>query len=394
MPLGWRPTVQTAGDLRHPEQRRGSYSPFYLRIDREDGEQEITGFATDLPPGLTANLTGIPFCPEADIEASKEGKRRRKRKQNPSCPAASEIGHTIVEAGVGTVLAQTPGKIYLAGPVQGARSRSSRSHPRRSARSTSAPSWSASPLDINPDTGQSKSMRAASDQIPHIIDGIVIHVRDIRVYIEREKFILNPTNCNPMTISETSSARARTPPTPPTSPGHGRTTPFEAADCSSLEFEPDSRSRPAPKQAVRTARASPRSSPSPARSALRLTSAASKSNSPSNFPPASRRCRKRAPPHSSTPTPPGARPRRSSVTPRRSRRFCPVPLEGPAYFVSHGGEAFPDLEIVLQGYGFTIVLTATRSSAKPGSPAAPSRPSPTSLSRASNSRSPRAPTAR
>ena len=32
----------------------------------------------------------------------------------------------------------------------------------------------------------------------------------------------------------------------------------------------------------------------------------------------------------------------------------PDPLEGPVYFVSHGGEAFPSLEIVLQGYGVKI----------------------------------------
>jgi hypothetical protein len=34
----------------------------------------------------------------------------------------------------------------------------------------------------------------------------------------------------------------------------------------------------------------------------------------------------------------------------------PEPLSGSVYFVSHGGEAFPDLVIVLQGYGVTVDL--------------------------------------
>ena len=165
------------------------------------GEQEITKSTTVPPPGLTGNLTGVPLCPEQT--SKRPGRRRDAGVGNPRVRQASEIGHTVVEAGVGTVLAQTPGKLYLAGPYHGA--------PLSVLSVTAA---KVGPFDlgtvvirfalnIDPVTAQVEINGATSDAIPHIIDGIVVHVRDIRAYVDREKFIENPTSCNPLSVSDT-----------------------------------------------------------------------------------------------------------------------------------------------------------------------------------------------
>ncbi|MGC1165133.1 MAG: hypothetical protein WA862_03410, partial [Solirubrobacterales bacterium] len=100
----------------------GRYSPFNLRLTRNDGEQEYTRFSIKLPPGITGKLAGIPFCPDAAIAAAKARTGPHGGAEElaaPSCPLASEVGRTLVGAGVGPSLAYAPGKVYLAGPYNG-----------------------------------------------------------------------------------------------------------------------------------------------------------------------------------------------------------------------------------------------------------------------------------
>jgi hypothetical protein len=336
----------------------GAFSAFYLHLTRTDAEQYISGFSTNLPEGLTGDLSGIPFCPEADIALART-KTGSEEEANPSCPAASQIGHTLVGTGVGAVLAYVPGKIYLAGPFHGA--------PFSIVAVTSA---IVGPFDlgtvvlrfglnIDPYTAQVSVSPTSSEPIPTIIDGIVTHVRDIRVYIDRQNFTLNPTNCNPLTIGSTLNSSLGASATV--------TSPFQAASCANLKF--------APKFAVSTSGKT--SKAKGASLAVKLTYpqgpvgtyaniAKVKVDLPKQLPSRLTTLQKACTAAQFNANPAGC-PAASfighakAVTP-----LIPVPLEGPAIFVSHGGEAFPSLIMVLQGYGVTIDLVGSTNISKQG----------------------------
>ena len=97
----------------------GAFSSFSLRLDREDGDQNLGKLNFTMPPGLTASLRGISYCPGASIAAAAQSPGRLEQ-ASPSCPASSEIGTSNVAAGPGTHPFHSFGKIYLAGPFQGA----------------------------------------------------------------------------------------------------------------------------------------------------------------------------------------------------------------------------------------------------------------------------------
>jgi hypothetical protein len=228
----------TAGTLNNAA---GRYSPFNLRLTRTDAEQEFTHFSIKLPPGLVGKLAGIPFCPDVAIEAA------RGREHNggagaelafPSCPAASQIGRTLVGAGVGTGLTYVPGSVYLAGPYNG------------SALSIVAiTAAKVGPFDVgtvvirealkvNPETAEVFIDAANSDPIPHIIEGVPVHARDIRVYTDRPEFTLNPTSCQRTSTASTVLGSGLNFSTEADDQPVTVTSPFQAADCASLKFKP------------------------------------------------------------------------------------------------------------------------------------------------------------
>ncbi len=334
----------------------GAYSPMDIDITRKDGEQEITRFTSILPAGLTANLSGVPFCPDADIEAAKLVSGAEEE-AHPSCPAASEIGHSLVGAGVGTVLAYTPGKVYMAGPYNGA--------PFSIVAITSAKVGPfdlgtvvvREALDINPETAVVTVDAKASDPIPHILHGIVVHVRDIRVYVDRPNFMINPTSCNPMSFAATVGGGGADPTNPADQQFATVTNPFQMANCQNLRFKPvfkvsTSGSTSRSKGASLTAKLTYPNAPQGTQADIKSVKVDLPKQLPSRLSTLQKAC-----PDTTFDANPAACSADSivghatAVTP-----ILPVPLTGPAYFVSHGGAKFPELIVVLQGYGVTLDL--------------------------------------
>jgi hypothetical protein len=326
----------------------GAYTPFQLRLERRDTEQEITSYSATLPPGLLGKIAGIPYCPEADIEAAAR-ETGVGEKGHPSCPAASEIGRTYAGFGVGAVLAYAPGRLYLAGPYHG------------SAFSVVAIDAATvgpfdlgtivirSAIEVDSHNAQVSIDSSASDPIPHIIDGIPIHLRDVRVYLDRPQFMLNPTSCDPLTLSSTLTGSAA----PFTNPKDIAATvgvPFQAAACSSLAYRPRfslhlSTGRhgrypslrasfvPRPGDA-NTARATVTLPPSEFLEQAHIQGVCARSQLVAEACPGD-----------------SVYGRARAVT-----RLLAEPMEGPVYLASSGGGGLPDLVAVLHGQGIRILL--------------------------------------
>jgi hypothetical protein len=214
-----------------------SYTPLSLHLTRTDPEQEITSYSATLPKGLLGNLTGVPYCSEAQIEAAKRQSGAESAVQ-PACPQSSLIGHTYTGYGVGSTLAYAPGTLYLAGPYHGS-----------PLSVVAIDSAKVGPFDlgtvvirsairIERQTAQVSIDSAGSDPIPHILAGFPLRLRDIRVYIDRPNFTINPTSCDPMTLTSVLTGAGAVFSNPADDPSASIPNPFQLLNCSALGFAP------------------------------------------------------------------------------------------------------------------------------------------------------------
>jgi hypothetical protein len=336
----------TAGNTSN---NAGGFSPFTLTMSREDGQQNLKAVSLQMPPGLSGILTGIPLCAEAQADAG-------------TCATGSLIGETTVSVGLGSnPYTVTGGKVYLTGPYEGAPFGLSIVNPANAGPFHLGNVIVRAKIEVNPLTA---ALTVTSDSsgpyaIPPSIQGIPLQIKHVNVTINRSGFTFNPTNCNAQSLSGTLTSIEGATATLPV--------PFQSTNCTALKF--------APKFSVSTSGET--SKAKGASLTAKLSEPAGSMGTQANITRAKFDLPKQLPSRLTTlqkactnkqfELNPANCPKESKIgyavvhTP-----LLPVPLEGPAIFVSHGGEAFPSLTMVLQGYGVTVDLVGTTFISKKG----------------------------
>jgi hypothetical protein len=320
----------------------GAFTPFTMTMTRPDADQTLSRIEMQMPPGLLGTLSSVKLCGEPQASAG-------------TCGEESLIGHTIVSAGLGNdPYTVTGGKVFVTTGYKGAPYGLSIVNPAVAGPFNLGTVVVRASIFVDPHTA---ALKIVSDPLPTILDGIPLQLQHVDVSIDREKFTFNPTNCNKQQIVGTLSS------------SEGATSqvavPFQVTNCATLAFKP--------KLAVSTAGKTSRADGASLHVKLTYPEGPYDANiakvkvdlpkqHPSRLTTLQKAC-----PAATFEANPAACPAASIVGHATATTpVLPVPLEGPAYFVSHGGEAFPSLIVVLQGYGTTVDLVGTTFISKAG----------------------------
>jgi hypothetical protein len=221
-------------------------------------------------------------------------------------------------------------------------------------------------IEVDPHTAQITVTTDASGpySVPTILAGIPTDIRSINAVIDRQGFMFNPTNCDPASFSGTATSAEG---------AHANLeSHFQVGSCQSLKFKPDFTVSTAGKTSKANGASLdakivyPTEVPGANQASSQANIASVKVDLPKQLPSRLTTLQKACTAAQFEANPAGC-PAASVVGHAKViTPILPVPLEGPAYFVSHGGEAFPSLIVVLQGYGVTVDLVGTTFISKAG----------------------------
>lgn len=322
------------------------YSPFTLTIARPDGSQALKAIDMELPPGLAAKLASVPLCGEP---AAEEGK----------CGEESKIGESTTYSGLGNAPVSLAGKVYLTGPYDGAPfglstvTDATKVGPFNIgtivARSTINVNETTAAANINtektlvyPSTGGVEEYAG----LPEFIKGLPAQIKQLNVTVNRPEFEFNPTNCNAMAVTGTLAGSEGT--------NAPESAPFKATNCASLAFEPKMTASVVGQgsKTEGTTFAVKIEFPKAGEANIQKVDLTIPSKLPSRLTTIQKACLEKVFNENPASCDEGSVIGEGVV-------HTPVfknPLRGPAYLVSHGGAAFPDVEFVLQGEGVKIVV--------------------------------------
>lgn len=303
-------------------------SNFTFTLTRPEGQQYVSQIRTVLPEGLAGKIPTVTQCAEAQAGSG-------------TCPEASEIGNVRVLAGSGEPYPFT-GKVYLTGPYAGAPFGLVFEIP-----------VVAGPFSLGTEVVRAKitvepysSRVVVTSPLPTIRDGIPARVRSVTVEINRPNFMVNPTSCASTLATESSVLSTL-----------GATAlisgPFHEEGCSSLEFKPSFTAKTSGKTSKANGASIETTINQPSSQAnIKSVLVQLPKQLPSRLTTLNKACLQAV-----FEANPFSCPSGSFVGGARANTpLLPGKLQGPAIFVSHGGEAFPDLDLVMEANGVRVIL--------------------------------------
>ncbi len=325
-PLPFSPSF-TAGSTNL---QASSFTPFALTIKKPDGNEALEGISIKLPPGMAALLSSVTPCPEPQVARNE-------------CGPASLVGDSTASSGLGGEPFNLPGKVFLTGPYKGAPFGLSVVTPAVAGPFNLGDVTVRSTINVDRETA---AVTVTSDPFPTILKGVPTQLKQINVIVDRPGFQFNPTNCNPMSITGSLTGSHGT--------SKAVSSPFQVANCAALPFAPKLTSTVGAVASKANGAGLNVQVVSPglgqdniAKVELQLPLAL-----PSRLTTIQKACLDAV-----FKVNPAACDEGSLIG--KATIHTPVltnPLSGPAYLVSHGNAAFPDVEFVLQGEGITLVL--------------------------------------